>query len=319
MKGYKGFDEDLKCSGLQYTIGETTREEEAILCSKGLHFCMYPLDIFHFYEPSSSRYCEIIASDVSEKMGRGSKRVAKELHICKELEAKEIIEASSDYIKDRVQWNYNISGIDENICVSDNYYSISTKQPGVLLGGLFSYALLTDSYSGVLSTNQYSCVKTQGFMSSASGVGSHSCAITTGCRSHASMVGSYCGVLTMGDKSSASIIGDNSLVEAAGESSIASVIGACSKASVTGNRSIASVIGYNSKAQACKGSMAISIGINSYARGAIGSFLVLTECAYIDHELKIKDVQVVKVDGKAIKANTWYTLEGGKPIAYEDC
>ena len=86
------------------------------------------------------------------------------------------------------------------------------------------------------------------------------------------------------------------------------------KTSATGNCSGASATGYKSGASAGKGSVAISVGRETRAKGAIGSWLVLTEC----HHDKEKDedfidlVRVVKVDGKKIKADTWYTLKNGK-------
>ena len=38
MKGYKGFDKDLKCMEFQYEVGGEYEEPEAKICEKGFHF-----------------------------------------------------------------------------------------------------------------------------------------------------------------------------------------------------------------------------------------------------------------------------------------
>lgn len=38
MKGYKGFDKDFKCRGMQYEENKIFEVDEAIICEKGLHF-----------------------------------------------------------------------------------------------------------------------------------------------------------------------------------------------------------------------------------------------------------------------------------------
>ena len=102
MKGYKGFDRDLKCRGKQYKIGQTEREETAELCNKGLHYCEYPLDCFGYYPPADSRYCEVDAEEVSDKKDDDSKRVAKSLTIGAEIGIPGIAKASVEYIMGRV-------------------------------------------------------------------------------------------------------------------------------------------------------------------------------------------------------------------------
>ncbi len=88
-----------------------------------------------------------------------------------------------------------------------------------------------------------------------------------------------------------------------------------SGASATGNCSGASATGNCSGASAGKGSVAMAVGLQTRAKGEVGSWLVLTECKKTkDGEINIKNVKVAKVDGIKIKADTWYTLERGKFI-----
>ena len=91
MKGYKGFDKNLKCRDKQYTIGKEESENEAEICSKGLHFCELPHDVFGYYNAGNgNRFCEVEAEDVSDKIDDDSKRVAKRLFVKAEISAFDI-------------------------------------------------------------------------------------------------------------------------------------------------------------------------------------------------------------------------------------
>ena len=118
-----------------------------------------------------------------------------------------------------------------------------------------------------------------------------------------------------GNCSGASATGYKSGASATGYKSGASATGDYSGASATGNCSGASATGYKSGASAGKGSIAMAVGLQTRAKGEVGSWLVLTECRKTrDGEINIKNVKVAKVDGIKIKADTWYTLERGKFI-----
>lgn len=51
IKGYKGFDKDLKCRDFQYKIGETYETDNVKTCNNGFHFCENPFDVFKYYAP----------------------------------------------------------------------------------------------------------------------------------------------------------------------------------------------------------------------------------------------------------------------------
>lgn len=79
-----------------------------------------------------------------------------------------------------------------------------------------------------------------------------------------------------------------------GDYSAATNIGNCSAAKVSG-----------------KGSVAVVTGRDSKAAGALGDWIVLTER---DDWYRIKDVKAFKVDGKKIKADTFYKLVDGEAV-----
>ena len=62
-----------------------------------------------------------------------------------------------------------------------------------------------------------------------------------------------------------------------------------------------------------KHSIACGFGIENKAKGSLGCWLVLTEWVH-EGEWQIKNLKSVKVDGKKIKADTWYMLKDNKII-----
>ena len=104
MKCFKGFDKDLKCRDFQYEIGKEYEEERAEICDTGFHACENPLDVFGYYAPADSRYCEV-ELDANDQKSDDSKRVGKKISIKAEIGIAGIIKAGLEYIKDQVNWD----------------------------------------------------------------------------------------------------------------------------------------------------------------------------------------------------------------------
>ena len=142
----------------------------------------------------------------------------------------------------------------------------------------------------------------------------------TGDYSGVSATGYKSGASATGYKSGASATGDCSSASATGNCSSASATGGCSSASATGDCSSASATGDCSSASAGKGSVAFSVGRDTRAKGSLGSWIVLTQChkSEEDGQDYIDLVKVAKVDGKCIKADTWYTLKEGEFVIADE-
>lgn len=104
MKAYKGFDKELKCQDFQYEIGKEYKEEKAELCECGFHACENPIDVFGYYHPADSRYCEVEISDISPEKSSDSKKCGKKIHIGAEIGIKGIVEAFIKFTMDKVDW-----------------------------------------------------------------------------------------------------------------------------------------------------------------------------------------------------------------------
>ena len=50
LKGYKGFNKGLVCRGKQYKENTVFEEKEAVVCEKGMHFCVNPFDVLDYYD-----------------------------------------------------------------------------------------------------------------------------------------------------------------------------------------------------------------------------------------------------------------------------
>ena len=96
-----------------------------------------------------------------------------------------------------------------------------------------------------------------------------------------------------------------------GNSSPAATSGGSSHAATSGESSPAATSGdYSRAATSGEDSIAASIGRAAKAKAAIGSWIVLAE--YEPDSRKVLTVKTVKVDGKKIKADTFYELKKGK-------
>jgi hypothetical protein len=120
---------------------------------------------------------------------------------------------------------------------------------------------------------------------------------------------------TKASKETISTTGDRANAATTGYSANAATTGDSANAATTGDRANAATTGDSANAEV-KGteSIAAAIGINSTAKGALGCWIVLAEWYQDEENYKwhIKTVKSAKVDGKKIKADTWYKLNDGK-------
>lgn len=104
MKVYKGTDRQMKCRGMQYTLGETAVfDGEPHLCRAGLHACEQPIDVLNHYAPNASRYFEADAEEVTdERESDDSKIVAKKMTLKAEIGVPGLVKAQIEYVKNQI-------------------------------------------------------------------------------------------------------------------------------------------------------------------------------------------------------------------------
>ena len=114
MKAYKGFDKDLKCRGYQYQIGGEYTEDSAELCKKGFHACELPHDVFNYYAPAESRFCEVDLDATDERNSEDSKRVGTRIKIGAEISVFDIAKISVKAFFDLIEFTKKIESSDTN-------------------------------------------------------------------------------------------------------------------------------------------------------------------------------------------------------------
>jgi hypothetical protein len=145
-----------------------------------------------------------------------------------------------------------------------------------------------------------------------SNTGDSSAATNTGYRSAATNTGYSSAATNTGYSSAATNTGYSSAATNTGDSSAATNTGYRSAATNTGDSSAATNTGYSSAATVeGKESIAVVTGKDSKAKGAKGCWIVLTER---DSDWKIVSVKALKVDGKTVKADTFYQLQNGEAV-----
>ena len=119
-----------------------------------------------------------------------------------------------------------------------------------------------------------------------------------------------------GDRGAASATGDCGAASATGDHGAASATGNRGAASATGYCGAASATGYCGAASATGDcGIALAAGYQCKAKGAEGCWIVLAEREEWDGVTnKIKTVKAFCVDGKKVKADTWYRLENGELV-----
>ena len=144
--------------------------------------------------------------------------------------------------------------------------------------------------------------------SSTAGDSAHSS--TAGDSAHSSTAGKYANSSTAGEYANSSTAGDCAHSSTAGEYANSSTAGDCANSSTAGD--------YANSSTAGKYSIAAAIGRNSMAKNILGGWIVLAEYELKEGRYIPLEVKTANIDGKALKADTWYKLEGGKFIAVKE-
>ena len=296
IKAYKAFDKDLSCRGFKYKVGKEYEETGDIkACEKGFHACPYPLDVFGYYAPAGSRFCEVEQSGKIDD-SESDKVCSSKIRIGAELDIRGLVKAAVSYVKERCTNEYN----------AEPGKPAMTGYRGVATAG--DRGAATAGNCGVATAGDRG-------------------AATAGYRGVA-MAGN-CGAATAGDRGAATA-GDGGAATAgdggaatAGDGGVATAgyRGAATAGyrgvAMAGDRGVATA-GYRgvamARGKASTGSNGLSVarGKNVQVKGGIGAILVIAEERGDTYD--IVDWKAVAVDGEVVKADTWYRLENGELV-----
>ena len=178
INGFKGFDKDLKCRGFQFEVGGKYEEEKAKACETGFHFCEFPFDVFGYYNPADSRFCEVVGKGKTDKHDGDSKVACTKLEVGAEIGLPGIISAGVKFILEKAESKENATG---NRSAATN----------------------TGDRSAATNTGDRSAATNTGYQSAATNTGYQSAATNTGDRSAATVEGKESVAIATGYESKA--------------------------------------------------------------------------------------------------------------------
>lgn len=297
ITGYKGFELDFTCKGMQYEVGKTyVLEGEPKLCERGFHFCTSPLAVFKHYAPTN-RFAIVkanIEDVIYDTAASSNKAVAKRITIVREITLEEIISLQMDFSSTK---KLSETGVDMRLLgdqeVELNGCALTGMEDASIVGvrGGSDYCVSVDgNYAVSVSANSIQSIDAC--------YGMNTLAAATGIYSVAQADG-VCSAAVATQHSSVAIAEDQAVAVATDDDSIA----------VARDRSAAICTGFCSVAISKeKNSLAVAAGFGCTASGVLGSWLVLVDRKYS----QICDVRVVRVDGKNIKEGVRYELKDGE-------
>jgi hypothetical protein len=312
IKAYKAFDKDLSCRGFKYKVGKEYEETGDIkACEKGFHACPYPLDVFGYYAPAGSRFCEVEQSGKIDD-SESDKVCSSKIRIGAELDIRGLVKAAVSYVKERCTNEYNaepgkpaMTGY-RGVATAGDRGAATAGNCGVATAG--DRGAATAGYRGVAMAGNCGAATAGDRGAATAGDGGAATAgdggaatagdggvATAGYRGVATA--GYRGVAMAGDRGAATA-GDRGAATAGYRG--AATAGDCGAATARGKAST----GYNG--------LSVARGENVQVKGGIGAILVIAEER--DDTYDIVDWKAVVVDGEVVKADTWYRLENGELV-----
>ena len=304
IKAYKAFDKDLSCRGFKYEVGKEYEETGYIkACEKGFHACPYPLDVFGYYAPAGSRFCEVEQSGKIDD-SESDKVCSSKIRIGAELDIRGLVKAAVSYVKERCTNECNAkpgkpatagdggaaTAGDRGAATAGNYGAATAGDRGAATAG----------NRGAATAGNYGAATAGDGGAATAGDGG---AATAGNRGAATAGDS--GAATAGDGGAATA--GNRGAATAGDSGAATA--GNGGAATAGDRGAATARG---KASTGSNGLSVARGKNVQVKGGIGAILVIAEER--DDTYDIVDWKAVAVDGEVVKADTWYRLENGELV-----
>ena len=293
MKSYKGFDKDLKCRGFQYEIGEEYECEDAVACETGFHACERPMDVFSYYPPASSRYCEVEQGGKTDANSDDSKIASTKIKIGTEIGIPGLVKAQIEYVKAHTTTEHT----DPKAATAGYSGAATAGDSGAATAG--NRGAATAGNCGAATAGDGGAATAGNSGAATAG----DCGAATAGDCGAATAG-YCGAATAGDGGAAT----------AGNRGAATA-GNCGAATAgDGGAATAGYCGYalSGGRSACgeKG-VAVVRGNEPKAKGGLGAVLVIIKT---DDDGEIETVKTVTVDDEKVKVDTWYTIKGKRLV-----
>ena len=351
IQGFKGFDKDFKCQGFQFEVGKTHEHEGPIqLCptkeqaAKGLggfHFCEDPFDVWKYYpvldeNAGSNRFALVEAEDVSKDRDGDSKRVANKLTIKLELSLKALVEAGVKFFFEKTDFVKEIgrakecSGNAAQLAASGNAAKLAASGNAAKLAASgYAAKLAASGYAAKLAASGddaqlaasgYAAkLAASGYAAKLAASGDDAQLAASGYAAKLAASGNAAKLAASGNAAKLAASGDAAQLAASGDDAQLAASGDDAQLAASGNAAKLAASGNAAKLEnsGARGICA-GVGIHNMARGKIGCWLVLAEYENTAAGWCVVGVTAGRVDGKKIKADIFYKLEGGKFVVARD-
>ena len=287
MKGYKGFEKGLICHGKQYAENTVFEEKEAVICEKGMHFCVNPFDVLDHYELLNNEggfneFAEVEAL-AGTQTDDNKKYCTTKLKIGAKLSFNSFIKTCIDFVIEKTKFDHSelVSGYYAKIDSSGNYAQIGSSSNSAQIGS-------SGNSAQIGSSGDYAQIGSSG---DSAQIGS------SGDYAQIGSSGDYAKIGSSGDSAQIGSSGNYAKIGSNGDSAQIGSSGNSARIDSTGQDTVICCAGHNSCVKAKK-----------------GSWVTLSEWQFSDTKERYVPVCVKTeyVDGKRIKEDVYYRLVGGE-------
>ena len=280
MKGYKGFEPGLICRGKQYAENTVFEEEEAEICSCGMHFCENPFDVLGYYGFTNdngdfNEFAEVEALD-EVKTNDNRKYCTKKLKIGAKLSISKFINACVDFAIEKT-----------STCIADNKIS----------SGDFAQIGSSGNSAKIGSSGDFAQIGSSGNSAQIGSSGDFAQIGSSGNFAKIGSSGDFAQIGSSGNSAKIGSSGDFAQIGSSGDSAQIGSSGNFAKIGSSGKDCVICCAGHNSVVKAKK-----------------GSWITLAEWEYSEEKERYipKCVKTEFVDGERIKEDTLYKLIDGE-------
>ena len=279
--GFKAYDPGLICKGYQYEEGKTYKKNGHGVCVGGVtHYCVNPFDVLDHYplvreDGKFSDFTTVEAID--EPVTDDNRKFATStIKIGVKLGFAGFIKACIDFVYEKMIKNMPSDKVDtaDSAKIGSSGYSAKIGSSG-------NYAQIGSSgYSAKIGSSGYSAK-----------IGSSGDYAQIGSSGNCAQIGSS------GNRAQIGSSGYSAQIGSSGDGAKIGSSGSDAKIDISGNDSVGA-----------------AVGIGSVIKGAVGNWITLAEWVYDNDKQRYIPVCVksAQIDGKIIKADTWYKLSGGE-------
>ena len=307
MKGYKGFEPGLICRGKQYAENTVFEEEEAEICSCGMHFCENPFDVLDYYGFTNdngdfNEFAEVEALD-EVKANDNRKYCTKKLKIGAKLSISKFINACVDFAIEKTS-----TCIAENKISSGNSAQIGSSGDSAQIGSSGNSAKIGSSgyFAQIGSSGDSAQIGSSG---DSAQIGSSGDSAQIGSSGDSAQIGSSGNSAKIGSSGNSAKIGSSGDFAQIGSSGDSAQIGSSGDSAQIGSSGNSAKIGSSGK-----DCVICCAGHNSVVKAKKGSWITLAEWEYSKEKERYipKCVKTEFVDGERIKEDTLYKLIDGE-------